>query len=485
MYRKYFLVSGGIILLLSSFFMFWELDSVDLEASEDIYVHDSVGYLRGDPFITPRQHLRKPHAPASPHPFFVQLLTAEILRIFGLSLYSARIVQAGATVICTALVILLAIKIFNSKEVALASGLIFATLPIVIRYGRMAVLDPILMLVQALAMFWLWLVIKSNTKMKYLYSIFVGISLALSISTKLTGISILFTVLFFLVILIIRKHDFTLIKSLTIIIFSAIIVYLLFNDPYSYSYGWLHFEGKKIDNVTLYASISGILAFKYWYYFVISLIGIVPIILLVNAAYLSIKKKPDEKTTFFTIWLIAPLSYLLINPSHITGLSAEWAYLPLVLPLSLIMGKSLIDLYKNLMPKLVKNNYLLLFILYLIIALPNIIFYGLRFKKIPLPNLAIGRNVVRGDLAVTKIIQNLNQDHNELLVLIKLIGVDLPIWLLSSNIKTEPYYHPIIYYDYIVTDDLNFVNFAKNNNFFIKKQEKNPSETEVYLLSRN
>ena len=126
--RQWWLYFVGI-LALSGVLMFWELDNVDLEASEDIYMADAVSYLRHDPYMFPRQHLRKSHAPASPHPFLVPLLSAEIFKIFGLSVYGARILSSLSVVLSSFMVMLISKSLFRSNIVSITAGLVFATSP--------------------------------------------------------------------------------------------------------------------------------------------------------------------------------------------------------------------------------------------------------------------------------------------------------------------------------------------------------------------
>src|SRR3989344_6924178 len=143
--KKYkYPISVFCVIFISFFLFFWEIDNVDIEASEDIYLADSVGYIRHDPFLVPRHHLRKPHAPASPHPFLVQLLTAEVFKRLGLSLFSARFLQAALTVATVTILILFTLLVTGYRQTALWAGFIYATLPLTVRYGKMAVLDPVL-----------------------------------------------------------------------------------------------------------------------------------------------------------------------------------------------------------------------------------------------------------------------------------------------------------------------------------------------------
>ena len=481
MQRSVYFVLGCLVIILSVFLAFWGLDQVDLEASENIYVADAIGYLRRDPYMAPRQHLGKPHAPASPHPFLVQFLTAEIFKYFGLSLFTARLLQSGSVVMSALVVMFLARRIFKTASVAIVSGLVYTTFPLVVRYSRMAVLDPILALVQGLGAVWLWELIQSTGKMVYLYAFFVGMSVGLSLSIKLTGI---FYVLFVAIGLFwykfkLRPQNFF--RVFLIIILTGVLVFYLFNDPASYIFAWTHFSDPRHKSISLISMIKGLVAVDYWLPFAVTLIGIVPVLLLLSSLPNLVHGRKSASIIFIAAWMMASI-YLVINPAHITGLSSEWAYLPIMLPLALIVGKLLWTFGRRLRFLRYNQIIFLLMGIYLLLATPTLVFFGLRYASLPLPNLAHGRNAVMGDLSVMRIIKTLNQDSQPSLVLVKLKGIELPLWLLNNNIITEPFYHELSAYDYVVTDDMKLITQTKANNFITKVAAKNQTEPEVFLL---
>lgn len=480
MSKRLFFLLATLILGLSCFLGFWELDNVDIEASEDIYVSDSVGYLRGDPFMVPRQHLRKPHAPASPHPFLVPMLTHLVFQITDVSISAARYLQAFSLVATTTVMMYISWLLFRSYSLCALVGLVYTTFPLIVRFSRMAVLDPVFSLFGALIMLWSWQMIHTRGFLRYIFALLVGMGLALAASSKLTGIFFSIPIFLFIVWNYLKSRDRTLFFSISLILISFCVTFILFNDPYSYRYGWTHFSDPKHRYVSLLSTLKGFIAFRYWYHFIISFLGI-GIILLCIALVRYRKWWINTQRIFVSLWIAGPLLYLVINPIHITGLSAEWSYVPVFAPLAIVTAKTLMNVGTYIQKTLVIPIFVTI-CLYILLMLPLLILYGLRFGPMPLASYYRARNVVRGSLAVTKTIAQLNKDSGEVSVLLSLRSVGFPLWLLKDNIHTEPFYHPIDSYHYIVTDDVTFIEKAIQNNFFIVSQEKNPTEREVLVF---
>lgn len=480
MNRNYIILFFIFVILTSIFLAFWELDQVDLEASEDIYIADSVGYLRQDPYIVPRHHLRKPHAPASPHPFFVQLLTYLVFRIFGLSIFSARLLQASSLIITTLLVMFISYQLYKLSILAIFSGFIYATIPLVVRFSRMAVLDPMLALIVALGMIWSWSLISVRGRHIYIFAGLCGLTLGISASIKLTGIFYFIPFVILLFLFFIKSRKILYIKVFLLFLFNGALVFVLFNDPYSYIYSWANFSDPKYKNISLTAILKGPLAFRYWYLFVISLIGFGIVSVCIIAAIRYRRFWISNERVFILTWLLSPIIYLILNPPHITGLSAEWSYVPVFVPLSLIIGKTLIALIKR-QNVAVKISVICLYFATTFVPLLS---YGLRFKPMPLASFLHARNVVRNDLAVTKTIYRLNQESRNILVLVQLKSVGFPLWLLNDTIRTEPMYRSIDVYDFVVTDNQDLITTVIGNGFTVVSREKNPTESEIVLLEK-
>ncbi len=484
MQKRMYLISLVAVIIISLFLAFWELDKVDIEGSEDIYVADSVSYLRHDPFIAARHHLRKPHFPASPHPFLVQMMTYVVFKYMGLSIFSSRFLQAISYVVTTVLLMFMSYKLFKSWTVSVLAGFVYSTLPLVVRFSRMAIIDPLLSLWVITGMIMSWSLIKAKSRLLYFFSGLCGIIFGLSISTKLTGI---FFALPYFCIFIWRyfyTRDKVYIKAFIVFLIFSLGIFTIFNDPYSYYFGWTHFEGRRVTNVSISNMILGIIHFPYWYQFGISLLGIIPAILLLYGIIHYRKWWENEKRIFILFWIFGPASYLIINPPHKTGLSAEWSYLPLFVPLSIILGKIATDIWKSKAPGYLKQNIGFLLVIYGVFNSMFLVFYGLRFKQMPLATYLHARNVVRYDLAVTKTIDRLNLEDRKILVFVNLVSVGFPLWLLKDSVTTEPQYHPLEAYDYVVTDREELIKKVKDTGFIVVSNEKNPTEREV-LLFRN
>ncbi len=463
------------VLLLSSFLSFWQLSSVDIEASEDIYVADAVGYLRHDPFMVPRHHLRKPHYPASPHPFLVPFLTTEVFEVFGISIFTARFVQSFSVVLTTGVVMLLAFSLSRMVFTAVLSGLLFTTSPLVIRFGRMAVLDPVLMLVYAMLILWSWRMVKKRGVEGYIFAGLVGLSLGLAISTKLTGIFFVIPIGLLFMWQFLKTREKYFIGAGIICAFVCVTIFVLLNDPYSYYYGWTHFSDPKHSRISLSAILRAVTTVRYWFYFVTGLIGVPAFAIFLIALGRFKNIFASTKRIFLFSWILGPLTYLVINPIHVTGLSAEWSYLPIMVPFSIILSMT-IATFRN---KAMRHGIL---ICYFLFTIPVLCWYGLRFKQLPLAQYLRARNVVMGDSAVTNILTALNKEKEESLVLVVTKGIDFPLWLVSDNLHTEPFYHLIEEYDYIVTDNQDMRKKAEENNFANVRSAQNPSEPMISLF---
>lgn len=481
MSKFHFFLIGGIFCL-SAFLLLWKLDGVDIEGSEDIYISDAIGYMRGDLYMVPRHHLRKPHYPASPHPFLYQLLMIELFKTTGLSVFSSRLVSVWSTILTGLIVTLLGWLIFKSIKIASFSGLLFFSSPLVIRFGRMAILDPLLMCVQAIGAVFVWKFLVSQRYSSLLFAGFSGLVYGLSISTKLSGVFyiLLFISVWFWKLLTLKIDRKIHVLSLLVFFISSGFIFYFFNDPASYIYGWLNFSDPKYKNISPVAFVKGIIAIKYWYVFVAGLLGIVQFVLIVLSVRFIGRFWLSRKKVFLMSWVLVPISYLLLNPPHVTGLSSEWAYLPLMPPLSILTGWSLHGLLKGVSTMF---KYVITLLCGFIIGIPLVLF-GLRLYPLPLPNLLLGRNVVVGDLAVTRIVTTLNQDKRQVRVLLVLKGVIMPLWLLNNNITTEPRYHKLAEYEYIVTDNQKLIDEASGQFFSALRREKNPTEVEVVLLKK-
>lgn len=466
-------------ILIAGFLLFFRLDSVDLEASEDIYLADAIGYIRGDLYIVPRHHLRKPHFPASPHPFLFQHLATIPFKLFGISLTTARMVPAIATLVSVIALIILGCRLAG-YQLGTLSGLIFILFPLVTRYGRMAILDPLLTVIQILGMLWLCEVVTQQRFKGYVFAALVGMAWGMSSSTKLTGIffSIPILLLFGWYFLKTRQQYF--IIAFSICVFVAVVIFFLFNDPYSYYFAWTHFSDPKHQNITLSAILKAFTTARYWFYFITGLFGVIPFGLLLHALVQTVKRTDiTSKQAFLAAWILAPLTYLVLNPIHITGLSAEWSYLPIIAPLSIIIAHILLN---NIRSRL--ENFSLIYWGYFIFTMPFVLLYGLRLQPLPLASFLHARNVVWGDLAVASIIKELNTQTASTRVLVVTKGIDFPLWMLRDTIITEPPYHDFSWYDYIVTDNKEIVQQSHEHFFEVLMQSQNNGEPIVYLLKR-
>lgn len=473
-----------VIIILATTLMLFNLDNVDFDANEDIYTYDTVGYLRRDPYTVPRHHLKKAHYPAAPHPFLYQLIQAEIFKIAGFYLFSARLLSAGLTLLTGLLILIWGKIIFKQNIPTYIGGFIFFMTPLVIRFGRMVNLDVLLMFLQTLGMLWLWFALRRKNLSGLIFSGFTGIAAGLTLATKLSGLLFLPVYIFLFIYYFIKTGERQYLFKLSVFLMVAAGVFILLIDPYSYYYGWTHFPPPKHANITFLTIIRGLTDFKYWLMFAESLIGI-PLTFMILFCFIKYRKSWFSGTgIFFLIWILPLFLSLIISPIHITGLSVEWAYLPLMPPIALMSSYGVYYLLRKYHEK---KYFLPVIICILIFQMSSVWNYGLRYKPLPIyfRHTTNFRNLINGDITILNIVKILNHETKNRLILLSLKSAIVPLWMLNNNLHTEPFYSQIKNYNFLITDDENLKRLFDDNGFMVIFNGQNTGEKEIFLLKNS
>ena len=91
-----------------------------------------------------------------------------------------------------------------------------------------------------------------------------------------------------------------------------------------------------------------------------------------------------------------------------------------------------------------------------------------------------------GEKTQYETIQLLNQQPRGGKVLHYTTSLTLPIWLINEKFPTEPFYHPLETYDYILTDNEDLSQKAQIYGFTVLSMAKDPrSNIPLYLLGIN
>lgn len=254
--------------------------------------------------------------------------------------------------------------------------------------------------------------------------------------------------------------------------------FYLLNNPQAYIYGWTHFSDPRIKQLSILVALKGWFNFKYWFKFAQVFLGPVFVSLLLYSVYILIKQRNrfNNKTLLLLALVLSPISYLLINPPHATGVSSEWAYVPLIMALSPVLAYSA--------TKLAKKYFYLLVVVYVLSVGPNLIRFGLSTQKLPLYRR--GSNVLMGENSQYKTIQLLNKQSRGGKVLHYTNNLTLPIWLIDNKFPTEPFYRPVEKYTYVLTDNEELAGRALKNNFVVLSKTKDSrSNIFLYLLENS
>ena len=369
---KKFIIPFFCLLLAASILRLWHLESPDINPDEDHYIQDAVRLSHGDPYISVRYHTFKHGEPSIGHPFLVQVIGANVFKIFGYSNFTARLPQALAGIL-TVVTLLLFNKNLGGR-VAFVGALLLAILPFTVRYSRDAHLDSIFALFLTSVALFIW---RYNSSRNWIWLVLSGVFVGFAISTKLDGVIALILALTLIFSSqfnsnSIGKDGLKYFSTITaVILLTSFIIFFLLNDPTSY----LGAVVKPADpNYTLMSAEFWTSAFKgYKFWGQVGFYLLSPAILFVwlfSLVYLI--RNNNNTSRFLIIWQLVLLPLIFF---HGPGLSGPYGLLPIIPPIMLTLAYLLRHIFKE---KLMAITVFLL-----LLTLPFTSLYGLYIKPLP------------------------------------------------------------------------------------------------------
>lgn len=375
-----------LIIVIAAILRLWMLNAPDVHEDEMHYIQDSYRLFNKDPYMSVRYHARKHPMPSSGHPFLYQIEQTWIFKLFGVSVYTARLPNALSG-IAIVLVVFFFTKRLGSK-VALLAAFFMAISPMAVRFSRNAHLD---------TLFALWITICALSIWRYLgegkkyWLLFAGLTAGFTISTKLNGVYIIPMVI--LLLAFVKKENISkkliwrvLADSLWVFVPAASIAFLL-SDPSAYIDGiqnpsdpTLRFFSKEyITNRALYL----LSPFSMLKFFEINLLLLTPGIFLTAAIswfYLIFQDKTEVKR-FLILWTLPFLNIFIIHGIDETSAYGWVLFLP-----PIMLGAAYF------INKLERKLFAVSVVFIVLTCLPFLIFYGIYIRRMPYKDFPVTHN---------------------------------------------------------------------------------------------
>ncbi|MBI2009908.1 MAG: glycosyltransferase family 39 protein [Candidatus Chisholmbacteria bacterium] len=420
----------------------WRLGDADVTPDEYHYIHDGERLWHGDPYITIRHHPFFHPEPNMGHPFLVQVVMATGFKIWGSSIVTARLVSVVAGFGTVGLILW-----FDRRMPwrARATGaLLYAILPLAVRFDRTAYLDSLLTLWVLGVGSSIWRYSQSGRREK-IYLMLGGVAGGLAVATKLSGI---FALLAGIILLGLvwwdegRKRTLAKLFSWQLWFLAAgITVSWLLNDPAAYWNGIFHPADMEFQVLTLGYWMNGIglflaqIARASWFLLGPAMVGAG----LYALVFMIRHQVQNFFLKFVCFWLLSLVGFLWLQPK------SEYAWLPLLPPLVLMTAYVFNGLRR---PSLVKRVTLGL----LLATLPFTMWYGWRFKKLPYIRASHFYNRTIDDNFYRTIVQRVNQLTPQGGKVLFLPQQDYPYFALRPDISWS-YYGDWSDFDVYVVDD--------------------------------
>lgn len=452
-YRLIFLII--ILLFATSILRLYSLEKPDTIEDEHSYIVDAQRLLNKDPYTSIRHHTFRHPDCCQGHPFLAQIFSVIIFKIGGVSSITARLPYAIAGILTV-----FAVLFFNNKfglSSAYLSALILAIMPFAVRFSRLVHLDAISALWYTLSALMVWKY-KQNNKLIYLIAI--GIFIGLSVSTKLNGIILLFMVSLLLVFVKPNFKNYFSIKQLIItsrnifcILFPALLIIFLLNDPGAYLDGILQ-PAPVYSLASIDYWIGAIKSISFWREALFNLLS-PPLFIVWIISIIFLLKKGGNWSKFLLIWQGVTLSFFVF---HRPGLSGEHGLLPALPPIALSTGYFITSL---------KLRSITIFLLLSI--LPFTFWYGMFLKPLPYrPDTYYANRTLR-DTFYLDIINRVNElapvNGNVFL----LPQARYPIYALRSDVTWS--YYDLNKANVFVVSDAAQISELKGNLSFIESRE--------------
>ncbi len=362
-----------LLVFFSLFFRFYELNMPDLIEDEESHVRDAIAFYHNDPNIVPRHHTFKHAKGNMGHPFFHHFLMFFSYKVLSPSNASSRLPAVLMSIISALVVYHLGKSMFSEKA-GLIGASFYLLSPLVFRVSRTAHIDNTFAAMGGLSLYYFYLYLKQR---KIKQAFLVGLFSALLFSSKINGVVIfvVFAVSIFFFILL-KSFRFSKKDIFAFILAGVVflILFILFNDPYSYldaivnpadpGYGSVFTNPLSLN----YPRLKGVLLYLFPLHFAL--------LLLISVLFTFKKLLKTGKNRVEYILLV--VSFVFFFGGFRFGL--ERGLMIFLIPACVITGKFITD-YIGFQ----KTSHLLFYIFFFIFYLPSLFFWGFRTKPLPIP----------------------------------------------------------------------------------------------------
>lgn len=439
-----------LIVLIAAILRLWMLNAPDVHEDERHYIEDSQRLYNRDPYISVRYHARNHPEPSVGHPFLYQIDQAGLFKLFGLSVYSARLPNALSGIALVIVLLLFTRQL--GRRVAVLAAIFIAISPLTVRFNRNAHLDTVFALWITISALSIWRYLGGGKKYWLLVS---GFAVGLTISTKLNGVYIIPMIV--LLLAFVKKESISkklvkrvLLESLWVFIPAGIVAFLL-NDPMAYIDGIVNtsdstfrfFSQEYFVRRTTYL-LSPISILKFVTVNILLLSPGLFIATLISWFYLLFKEKGEFKR-FLILWTLPLLNILII---HGIDEYSVYGWIPLAPPV--IIGTAYF------ISRLKKKSANLAVMAVVLVSLPFLISYGLYFARLPYKNFPIHHNRKINETFYQDIVKRVNVITPPNGKVYFLPQVNYPLFALREDISWA-YYGDLNTFDIFVVADKNSI----------------------------
>lgn len=322
-----------ILLFIISVLAFWGLGKYGFKDwDESIYAEISKNVLRGN-WLTLIWERGEPWFQKPPLYFWI---SAVFFKLLGINEFAARFTSVLSGISLSALIYLLAKKLFSQKAGIFALALILLNSSMLYQF-RFATIDVLVLLFNTFAVYYFWL---SQQDKKYLLCSFIFIGLAMM--TK--GPVAISVVLSFFLYVIITGQSKEYLKSK--FLWSGLAICLLISAPWHY-YMLLRYGQGFYDQYLLYhifkrasESIEGH-AGGVWYYPQMILRGLPSVIFIPGIFLIPRAKLREKRNELIFLGILLITQYISIDR---VATKLEWYILPVFVPLQILLAYILSEL---------------------------------------------------------------------------------------------------------------------------------------------
>ncbi|SFU33478.1 4-amino-4-deoxy-L-arabinose transferase [Xenorhabdus koppenhoeferi] len=273
--------------------------------------------------------------------------------IFGHNNFAVRFGSVFSILISAFLLYRLAIMMWQCRQTAFVSSLVYISMFIVLSIGTYSVLDPMFSLwITAVIVSCYWALKAGSTRERILAWSVLGLTCGMAFMTK-GFLALALPVIAMIPVTIYQKRFLEMFRFGPVAVFFAILISLpwviavaLREPNYWHYFFW-------VEHIQRFASDKAQHIAPIWYYLPILILGVIPWLgLLPGALIKSWKEKKSHPEMFFLFcWFVVPLIFFSIAKGKLPTY-----VLPFIGPLAVMMAKYSVDCVKNGKMKALKIN---------------------------------------------------------------------------------------------------------------------------------